>query len=203
MRDDLRALLASRAPREIPLGDLRPSAVMLLLVGEAGQERVVFQVRTQTVRHHKGEISLPGGRRDAGDPSFLHTALRETHEEVGIPPEAVTVLGALDDVVTVGSAHLVRPYVGLAAPGVRPSITAHREVRELLEVPLAHLLAEESRVWKVVEQDGEPQATRAWEYQGHVIWGATARIMGQFLDLLQGAPEGARHGTPRGAEAGR
>ena len=183
MRDLLAQALSERVPREAPLGELRPSAVMLLLLGEPWDERIVFQVRTQTVRHHKGEISLPGGRRDEGDQSFLHTALRETHEEVGVPPEAVSVLGTLDDVVTNVSSHLIRPYVGLAAPGVTPSITARREVDQLLEVPVRHLLDPACQVWKVVQQDGRPQPTHAYEYQGHIIWGATARILGQFLEV--------------------
>lgn len=184
MREFLTAAFAERVSREAPLGDLRPSAVMLLLLGDEGEERIVFQVRTQTVRHHKGEISLPGGRRDPEDPSFLHTALRETQEEVGIPPEAVTVLGALDDVVTVASSHLIRPYVGEVRAGVRPAITAAREVHELLEVPVRHLRAEASHIWKVVDNHGVAEPTPAYEYQGHIIWGATARILGQFLDLL-------------------
>lgn len=183
----LTAVFAGYTPQERPLGDLRPSAVMLLLAGPAGGERVVFQVRTQTVRHHKGEISLPGGRRDEDDPSFLHTALRETEEEVGVPREAVHVLGALDDVETRGSRHLIRPYVGVLATGVEPRITAAREVRELLQVPLAYLQDERSRVWKVVEDQGAPTPTPAFEYEGHVIWGATYRIVGQFLDLAGAA----------------
>ena len=183
MDHPLSAVFAGYRPLERPLGGLKPSAVMLLLVGDPGLEDVVFQVRTQTVRHHKGEISLPGGRRDRADESYLHTALRETEEEVGVPAEAVHVLGALDDVETIGSGHLIRPYVGVLAPDVRPRITAAREVHELLHVPLAHLRREESHIWKVAEGPAGPEAQRAFDYQGHVIWGATARIVGQFLDL--------------------
>jgi len=183
MRAAIIEAMARLTPVELPLGDLRPSAVMLLLHGPTGDEHVVFQVRTSTVRHHKGEISLPGGRRDASDPSFLHTALRETHEEVGVPPEAVTVVGALSDVETVASQHLIRPYVGFSE--VQPSITAAREVSELLYAPLEYLVREEARVWKVVEQDGVPVPTQAYEFEGHVIWGATARVLGQFLGLLE------------------
>jgi len=156
---------------------------MLLLAGDVGGEHVICQVRTQTVRHHKGEISLPGGRRDEADESFLHTALRETEEEVGVPREAIHVLGALDDVETVVSRHLIRPYVGVLAAGVEPRITAAREVHELLYVPLVHLRSERSRVWKVVEGDAGAEATPAFDYDGHVIWGATARILTQFLDV--------------------
>lgn len=181
----LAAAFEGYAPLELPLGELKPSAVLLLLVGALGREQIVFQVRTQTVRHHKGEISLPGGRRDEGDESFLHTALRETEEEVGVPREAVRILGALDDVETVASRHLIRPYVGVLADGVRPRITAAREVHELLYVPLAHLQGESAHVWMVVEDEGVPQPTAAFEYEGHVIWGATARIVTQFLELTE------------------
>jgi len=182
----LAAVLARYQPVERPLGDLRPSAVMLLLAGAVGDEHVICQVRTQTVRHHKGEISLPGGRRDEADESFLHTALRETEEEVGVPREAIRVLGVLDDVETVVSRHLIRPYVGVLALGVEPSITAAREVHQLLHVPLAHLRSEESRIWKVVEGGTGAEATPAFDYDGHVIWGATARILTQFLEVTAG-----------------
>ncbi len=164
---------------------------MLLLVGAHGREEVVFQVRTQTVRHHKGEISLPGGRRDPTDESFLHTALRETEEEVGVPSDAIHVLGALDDVETIASRHLIRPYVGVLAEGVTPRITAAREVHELLHVPLAHLRSEDARIWKVVEGEGGSESQPAFGYEGHVIWGATARIVGQFIELTA-----SREGTP-------
>src|SRR5690606_13633147 len=105
-----------------------------------------------------------------------------TEEEVGVPREAIEVLGALDDVETVGSRHLIRPYVGILAAGVEPHITAAREVHELVRVPLAHLRSEQSHVWKVVATESGPEASPAFEYDGHVIWGATARIIGQFLE---------------------
>lgn len=193
MRERLSAVFAALEPVEQELGPRTASAVMVLVHGAESDERLVFQVRTHVVRHHKGEISFPGGRRDLDDSSLLHTALRETHEEVGVPPEAIRVLGALDDVETLGSNHLIRPYVGLLDHGVPVEVTATGEVHELLHVPLAHLLRPESRVWKVVDREGAPTPTEAYEYEGHVIWGATARILAQLLDLLdEGQLEGAR-----------
>lgn len=183
MTHPLAAAFEGYVPTERPQRDLKPSAVMLLLVGEPGSEHVVFQVRTDTVRHHKGEISLPGGRRDETDTSFLHTALRETEEEVGVPADAIEVLGALDDVETVGSRHLIRPYVGALNGGITPRITAAREVRALLHVPLGHLRNEDARAWKAVEGDAGPTAMPAFAYEGHLIWGATYRIVDQFLAL--------------------
>lgn len=181
------AALQRHTPAERPLADLRPAAVLVLLTGPADDERILLQVRTHRVAQHPGEISLPGGRRDPGDPSFLHTALRETHEEVGVPPEAVHVLGALDDEEAAVSRHLVRPYVGVLAEGVSPRITAPGEVAQLLYVPVAHLMDDRSRVWKAVEQDGLPSAMEAWDYEGHVIWGVTHRILTGFLGVIGAA----------------
>lgn len=177
-------------PRELPVGTLKPSAVLLLLEGGANdgqsgrEECIVFQLRTHNVRFHKGEISLPGGRLDPEDPSFLHAALRETHEEIGVPPEAVTVLGALDDVEARRSGYLIRPFVGVLAPGVEPAITAPREVATLLHVPLAHLRDPAQRVWHAAELDGAIQTSLAYGFGEHVIWGVTGRILDQFFGLL-------------------
>lgn len=187
MRDLLIAAVSRHQAVELPLDGRVSSAVMVLVEGRPGEERLVFQVRTQTVRVHKGEISFPGGRRDPEDADLRATALRETHEEVGVPPEAVSVLGVLDDTPTVGSNHMIRPFVGLLAPEVLPAITAQREVHELLSVPLVHLLDPSNHVWRPVERDGVVEASPAFAYGEHVIWGATARILTQFLSLLRGS----------------
>lgn len=190
MRERVRRALAGHAPRAIPLAGRRESAVMLLLYPHAGEDCLVFQVRTQLVRHHRGEISLPGGGRDPGDRTLADTALRETHEEIGIPAEHVEVLGRLDDAETRASNYRITPFVGALRGEADIAASAHapREVRELLYVPLAHLLDAASRTWKVVDGDGEPVATAAFQHGKHVIWGATARIITGFVELLEGAP---------------
>ena len=179
------ASLRAHRPRELAVRDLKPAAVLLLLVGAEGEERVIFQLRTQNVRYHKGEISLPGGRLDPEDPSFLHAALRETHEEVGVPPDAVSVLGALDDVEALRSQHLIRPFVGVLRENVVPVVAAPREVVSLLDIPLAHLADEAERVWHVAELDGALQTSRAYGFGEHVIWGVTARILDQFFAVTR------------------
>ncbi len=194
MRSHCRDALTAYQPRELPLEGMRSSAVMLLLYEQGGREHVLFQVRTQQVAHHKGEISLPGGAEDPGDATPLRTALRETQEEIGVAPEHIEVFGQLDDTPTHGSNFRIRPFVGaISAPGVYDFAHAEREVRELLQVPLEHLLSEQARTWKVVDDDGAPTPTAAYQYGEHLIWGATARILGQFLELVQAQlPEGAR-----------
>ena len=162
---------------------------MALLYEVEGTEHLLFQVRTHTVRHHKGEISFPGGRQDEGDASLLDTALRETEEEIGVPRGEIELLGQLDDTLTQVSNYLIRPYVGaLPAGRVYEFEHAPREVKELLQVPLPHLLSDESVAWQVVNQDGEPTPTRAFSYDEHLIWGATARILSQLIDLVAATP---------------
>ena len=199
--DRTRRALAAHAARALPIAGRRESAVLLLLYPHAGDDCVVFQVRTELVAHHRGEISLPGGSRDPGDPSLVHTALRETDEEIGVAPDAVEVLGRLDDTVTRASNYRITPFVGavVADAGAVATARATREVTELLYVPVEHLLAPDSRAWKVVDGDGVPVPTPAFRFEEHLIWGATARIVTQFVELLGGAPFPAEAGGGAGA----
>lgn len=192
VRDRARRVLAQHQPRELSLDDRRPAGVLLLLHHIEGADHIVFQQRTHGVRHHKGEISFPGGARDPEDTSLLDTALRETHEEIGVPPDLVEVYGQLDDTETFVSNYLVRPFVGAAPTDTELTfVEAEREVRELLHVPVEHLLSEEARVWKVAERDGTTESSPAYGFEDSVIWGATARMLGQFLGLLD--PAAAEH----------
>ncbi len=188
MRALTRDLLAARAPLvEAPDAARRPSAVLLLLYERGGEEHVLFQVRTSHVLHHKGEISLPGGARDPGDDSLVQTALRETHEEIGVQPDHIDVLGGLDELTT-RSGYTITPYVGaILHPEPYPFALASREVEQLLTVPLSHLADARYHEWSVRELDGVRAAERAFLYESHRIWGATARIVGGYLDLLAAA----------------
>lgn len=189
MRDRVREILRTRPALELPLDGRRDAAVMVLLHRVDDVEHVLLQLRTSTVQHHQGEISFPGGRRDASDRTLLDTALRETHEEIGVPRELVEFLGPLDDTETRVSNYRVRPFVGAVAPGFSEFRQAEREVSALLQVPIPHLLDSASHVWKPVEQDGTVTATPAYQFGEHLIWGATARVLAQFLSLLD--PVGA------------
>jgi 8-oxo-dGTP pyrophosphatase MutT (NUDIX family) len=144
------------------------------------------------VRFHKGEISLPGGGIDPGDASPLQAALRETHEEIGVHPAHIEVLGALDQIATRSSNYLVTPFVGIVTAATPyPFALADREVAELLAIPLDHLRSEGAVRWSLSDFEGERAAEREFFFGEHRIWGATARILGNFFDLL-GAAEAAR-----------
>jgi 8-oxo-dGTP pyrophosphatase MutT (NUDIX family) len=191
VRDRIRQVLAGHRPVELPLEGHHASAVMLLLYDAGGVEHVVLQVRGARVEHHAGEISFPGGRLDPGDASLLHTALRETHEEIGVAPHELEVFGQLDDTIVLSSNHLMRPYVGAFTGTPREFAMQASEVHSLLHVPLEHLRTPDAHGEFVVDRRGEPALMPAYRYGDHMIWGATYRVLNQFLALYEAFEAGA------------
>lgn len=186
MRDLIRDIVGRYEPKLAdPDGGHVPAAVLLLLYERDGEEHLLFQVRSQQVEHHKGEISLPGGARDPEDDSLLMTALRETEEEIGVHRSHVEVLGRLDDVVT-RTNFAMSPFVGaITEPAPYPFQIASIEMEMLLEVPIPYL---QSGVgWEFMTTPiGQ---MRAYRYDEHLIFGATARVITQFLDLIESGGE--------------
>jgi 8-oxo-dGTP pyrophosphatase MutT (NUDIX family) len=154
------------------------SAVLVPLYEDAGGAlHAVFTRRRDDLRRHAGEISFPGGRREGEEP-LVDTALRETHEEIGLPPAAVQVVGALPPTPTFVTNYAIYPFVGLIEPGFAwvPQAT---EVAEVLELRLAEV--RDGRGEKRLVRRGITFRTTAFEVSGHVIWGATARIVADLL----------------------
>lgn len=177
--------LASREYKRITDNRLIRSAVLLLMFEKAGECHVVFTKRSQKVKYHKGEISFPGGTVDPDDSDLLHTALREGAEEIGLDPRDVTILGRLDDVLTVTTGFIVATFVGIVPYPYTFQINAD-EIAELILVPL-QALAEECRVEaSQMTRDGKKVAAHSFYYQDYIIWGATARIVKQLMDLIHG-----------------
>ena len=188
MRDRVRLALAGYRPAELPLVDRRESAVLLLLHEQGGVEHLLFQVRSVSMAMHSGQISFPGGGHDPGDATLLDTALREVEEEIGVPRAHVEVFGRLDDATTHTSNYRIRPYVGALERGPRDFAVDAGEVHELLAIPLPFLLSAESRGWYPVDRAGTVDATTAFYYGDHIIWGATARVLAGFLAVIEAAP---------------
>jgi 8-oxo-dGTP pyrophosphatase MutT (NUDIX family) len=161
---------------------LRCAAVLIPLLFKDQTWHVLVTQRTQTVEHHKGQISFPGGSCDPEDADLQATALRETYEEIGVPPEAVTVLGALDDFPTV-THYVVAPFVGVI-PHPFLYRLEEQEVDEVIEVPLAFLRDPANLRVEYWERDGRMHQVLFWDYGSYTIWGATARIMKSFLALV-------------------
>lgn len=181
----IRHRLAEHAPAYIDAPALPRAAVLLPLYISGDVTHVLFTVRSELVEHHKGQISFPGGAHDASDPDLWHTARRETWEEIGVAVDHIELLGQLDEMVTI-SDFLVRPFVGrITEPGPYPFAHSEVEVAEILEVPLAHLQDIVNFEEVVQEWQGGQRMAYAYRFGDHLIWGATARILKQFLDLIK------------------
>ncbi len=180
----VRQVLSGREKRSVDDESLMPAAVMVLLYRKEGEYCILLNKRTQDVEHHKGEISFPGGARDPEDLDFRDTALRETSEEMGIDPADVTVLGELDDIAT-RSRFGVRVYVG-TIPYPYPFEPSSIEIAEVLEVPVEGLLDPANRRQEVRWMNGATERRYCYTFEDHMIFGATAQILEQFLDLFPG-----------------
>ena len=181
-----RRVLESRSVTIAAGHSMAPAAVLLTLYPIEDDLHVVLQKRSQQVEHHKGEISFPGGMADPDDESLLHTALREAHEEMGIDPDHVDVIGRLDDSPTI-TGFMISTYVGLV-PSEYDFVPSSIEVAEVLTVPLSHL--RDPSAYRVeTHLDGDSFRTMpVFVYEGHVIFGATARILDQFLRVTAELP---------------
>ena len=162
---------------------LMPAAVMLLLYPKDGEFCVLLNKRSMTVEHHKGEMSFPGGARDPEDADFEETALRETEEEMGIARNDITILGRLDDNVT-RSNFLVKVFVGTIPYPYEFKPSSH-EIAEVVEIPLSVLRDPATLRWDSRIENGERVAVRSYGYQQHLVYGATAKILDQFLDTIE------------------
>lgn len=167
----------------LPVRELEGRAAAVLLPIVASPEpSLIFTVRTDTLPSHKGQISFPGGSIDPTDPTPEFAALRETQEEIGIDPGAVTVLGELETFPTFVSGYIVTPVVGWLEDMPELNVNAG-EVAEVLVVPVADL-TEAIRQEPGFMHASRTYPTEAWVWNDKVIWGVTARILRMFLERV-------------------
>jgi 8-oxo-dGTP pyrophosphatase MutT (NUDIX family) len=181
LADDLRAVLLD--PRDavgLEVHGRTDAAVLVpLYVDSEGDVHAVFTKRRHDMRRHPGEISFPGGRRDDTDSELWQTALRETHEEIGLPPEHVEIIGALQPTPTLVTNYAIYPFVGMIEPGFEWIIEA-AEVDIVLELKLRDLRDGYAR--RRMIRRGLPFRTDSYEVGDHIIWGATARMVADLLE---------------------
>jgi 8-oxo-dGTP pyrophosphatase MutT (NUDIX family) len=176
-----RVLLTSEAASELDVRGRTDAAVLVALYLDAGRLHAVFTKRREDLRRHPGEISFPGGRYDETDADLEATALREADEEIGLAPEAVRVLGALQRTPTIVTGYAIYPFVGMIEPGLAWTLSA-REVAEVLELALDDLLAGYAR--RRLLRRGVPIRTDTYVVGDDLIWGATARILADLFDRV-------------------
>jgi 8-oxo-dGTP pyrophosphatase MutT (NUDIX family) len=180
--NQIRELLSSRNRRVIQHPPFSHAAVLVPLFQKGKDCHLLFTKRSEQVKYHKGEISFPGGVVDEEDAELERTALREAFEEIGLKEEDIQIIGVLDDIVTI-TEFIVTPIVGLF-PYPYPFKVSEVEIAELIEVPLASLLDEDCFSEREIFRGDRKEVVYAYQYGNHVIWGATARILKQFLDLI-------------------
>jgi 8-oxo-dGTP pyrophosphatase MutT (NUDIX family) len=159
--------------------------VLLLLYCYQQTIHLVLTRRRDDLNSHAGQISFPGGRQEINE-TAVQTALRETEEEIGVPASSITILGELTSIYIPPSDFEVHPFVGWVNGGERPSFVPEpREVAEILEVPLLHLLDPNTREVGPIPVRGATYTVPYYNANGHKVWGATAIMLSEFLERLQ------------------
>ncbi|HEX78091.1 MAG TPA: CoA pyrophosphatase [Dehalococcoidia bacterium] len=182
----IRRILAEHKTVPVTEPKLVQAAVLVPVFDKGGEAHLLFTRRTHKVAHHRGEISFPGGMQDEADRTLVETALREAQEEIGLNPGDVELLGQLDQQSTYTTGFIISPFVA-RIPYPYPFQLDPCEIEELLEVPIGALrgrgiFRQEYRSF----ESGETRPVYFYTYRGHTIWGATARILKNFLELVFG-----------------
>ncbi|NQS92133.1 MAG: CoA pyrophosphatase [Chloroflexi bacterium] len=175
----------------VDAGQTQPAAVLIPLVQEDGIWKLLFIKRTQHENDpHSGQIAFPGGRMEKDDPSLLTTALREAGEEIGLLPEDVEVLGQACPITTVTD-YKIRPIVGIL-PWPYPLVLSPEEVEKTFLIPIDWLADpdhRQTRSWQARTISGKKLPVIFFnEYNGEILWGVTAQIVSDFLELIELTP---------------
>lgn len=186
MKQRLKQILSQRPKRHI-LDPRRISAAVLVpIYCKQGQYHILFIKRTEWVEKHKGQISFPGGTHEEKDATMLDTALRESSEEIGLIGKDVEILGELDDEVSVSTNYVISPFLALIPWPYQFKVDG-RETEEIIEAPISALLDKAHSSQEI--RNGKTITSYSYDYQGEVIWGATARILNKFLKIFARAAE--------------
>jgi 8-oxo-dGTP pyrophosphatase MutT (NUDIX family) len=177
-----KALLTAEEAQAMRAPGATDAAVLLAMFGHPDQPGLVFTERRQDLRRHPGEISFPGGRQDSPEEALAATALRESHEEIGLEASHVELVGALPPVGTFVTGYKVHPFVGLI-PDELPFEPNPDEVAAVLLFRLEELRA--GFAMRRLVRRGVPFRTPTYEVGEHLIWGATARILADLLERME------------------
>lgn len=176
----------SRRMQHLFPAEPRRAAVLVPLVQRPDGLSLLFTLRAEGLPNHAGQVSFPGGRIEPGDPDAAAAALRETHEEVGIAPASVEVLGLMPDHMVI-SGYRVTPVVGLVDPAAR-TCPQPGEVADCFEAPLLHLLNPANRVLRRLQVEGVDVDAFDLPWRQHLIWGATAGMVLCLGELMERRP---------------
>ena len=168
----------------------KPGAVMVLFGGDEMEPVMVLIRRSFNLRTHRGQISFPGGKPEPGDDSMLATAIRETEEELGLDPEQLDIWGELDPVQTASTGFGLSVHTGRVRD-IESLSPSPAEVDEILPVSMSVVLDPASSRDETRVVEGEAISHPSYSYDGKIVWGATARIIFQIVELLGPEPQPA------------
>jgi 8-oxo-dGTP pyrophosphatase MutT (NUDIX family) len=184
MKQNLKEVFGKYHKRINTDAGLTPSAVLLPLYYKEEQIYILFTQRSNLVLHHKGQICFPGGSYKYGDTGLLQTALREAEEEIGLKAEDVEILGELDDISTTSSGYAISPFIALIPHPYQFKVNL-QEITQMFSIPLSKLMDDTILKYGHTGSVEQCQISSYYQYRGHIIWGVTARILSQFLELLK------------------
>jgi len=178
--EDIKSILSSPINPDIEdHGNYKLASILVVIYGKSPV--VVMTEKPKHMKFHAGEISFPGGKFDPKDPNLLETALRETQEEIGLTITKEQVIGQLKPVITLNSGFMILPFVSVVDE--IPPLSPNAEVEKIFHIPLEPFL-------KTMANDPDPthnliQEMYVFEYQGQIVWGASARVLKQIADCLK------------------
>ena len=178
--EKIRKALADHNPLKNTFIRKRASVLIPLLESE-GEIFLMLTRRSNKMRSHPGQVSFPCGKQDSCDEGSMHTALRETYEEIGLPREKVDVVGMLDQILSLHY-YLVTPYIGLIPSDFVPLPNAD-EIESVFKVPLSFFMKSENHWSEEKIMFNSPVFVHHFEYQGYDIWGLTAKLIFRLLEV--------------------
>ena len=179
MLDEMRMRVMQHTPRQITAPGL-PEAGVLIAITSQPQPEIILTLRSQRLSTHSGEVAFPGGRRDPGDVDLCYTALREAHEEIGLLPELVDVVGPMDSLVSRFGIK-VTPYVGVV-PDQFEIIPNDSEIAEVFRVPVDFFMEDRREMTHRIDYEGRSWYVPSYRFEGFKIWGLTALMLVEFMN---------------------
>ncbi|MFN3581298.1 MAG: NUDIX hydrolase [Pseudomonas sp.] len=181
MLDKMRMRVGEYRPRQIETGGMPEAGVLIPVTSVDHQPEIILTVRSQRLSTHSGEVAFPGGRRDPGDVDLRYTALRETHEEIGLEPGLVDVIGPMGSLVSRYGIK-VTPFVGVV-PDVFELVPSSYEIETVFRVPVSYFLEDQREMTHRIDYEGRSWYVPSYRYEGHKIWGLTALMLVEFMNV--------------------
>lgn len=184
MRDLLTKKLSNYAPRQLAL-DYPEAGILVPVTDDENNPEMIFTLRSANLKTHRGQVSYPGGKRDPEDSSLAATALRETHEEIGLPPDQVDVIAPLSQVMS-RYGILVTPYVGVV-PGDHPVVPNPYEIESVFRVPLSFFLEDRRERTDALSFLNHTFYVPCYRWERYQIWGLSAVVLVDFMNAVYDA----------------